>query len=142
MKDLHNNITPAIALKLQTIATDTTTDGEDIAMANFESCEFIVATGTVTDGDYAVMIEEADDDGAGSPDTYAEVADADLIGTEAGASFDADDDDDKVSKIGYIGTKAWVRLAIVSTNTSSGAVIGAIAVRGHRTDMPDATQQP
>lgn len=128
MRDLHSNIVPAVALNLQTISSDTTTAGNIIDLQGFESCEFVFVTGTVTDGDYTVLIQEGDDSGLSDA---AAVADADLLGTEALASFAADTDDNVLSKIGYKGSKRYVRLSIVSTNTSSGAVVGAVAIKGH-----------
>jgi len=140
VKDLHDNVQANVALKIQQIATDTTTSGEDIDRSGFESVEFLLFIGTLTDGDYAPNIQEADDDGAGSPDTYSNVAAADMIGTEAGATFDADTDDDTIGKIGYIGTKKWVRMQIVSTNTSSGAYLGGVALLGDARHLPKSTQ--
>lgn len=140
MKDLHNNVQLHVALKIQEITTDTTTVGEEIDTQGFESAEFAFQTGTVTDGDYLPLLEEADDDGAGSPDTFSAVADVDLLGTEAGAGFTADTDDDKIGKLGYRGNKQWLRLSIVSTNTTSGAFAGAQAILSNARDLPKDTQ--
>ena len=124
-----------MAFKLQTVATDTTTNGEIIDLAGYDSAAFLFQTGTVTDGDYTVLIQEGDE--SDLSDATA-VADADLTATEASISFTADTDDDKVSKIGYTGVKRYVRFNIVSTNTSSGAVLGAQAVLGHPSNAPVA----
>ena len=125
--DQKNNLSIANAFDIQTISSDTTTAGDIIDMQGFEALTFVFQTGTVTDGDYTVLIEEGD---AANLSDAAAVADSDLIGTEADASFTADTDDNAVSSIGYRGGKRYVRLSIVSTNTSSGAVVGAIAVKG------------
>lgn len=135
MRDMKNNVKVLNALDIQTIATDTNTDGEIIDLRGFESCTFVFQTGTVTDGDYTVVIQEGDEANLSDADA---VADKDLLGTEADASFDADDDDNEVSKIGYVGEKRYVRMRIVSTNTSSGAVVGAVAVLGHPHAAPVA----
>lgn len=130
-QDLTSELKVVNAFSPQSIASNTTTNGNDVDTQGYESVNFSILTGAITDGDYAVLIEEADDDGAGSPDTYSAVADDDLIGTEAVAGFTDDTDDDKASKIGYIGTKQWVRLSIVSTNVTTGGTLGASCELGH-----------
>jgi len=124
------------ALDIQTISTDTTTDGDVIDTQGYDSLTFVFQTGTVTDGDYLPLIEESDVVTFGGEESA--VADADLTVTEAAAGFTADTDDNQISKIGYTGAKRFVRLAIVSTNTSSGAVVGAIAVLGHGRAQPES----
>ena len=139
MKDNHNDMVPAVALNLQTVSSDTTTNGNIIDLQGFESCEFVFVTGTVTDGDYAVLMHEGD---AADLGDAAAIADADLIGTEALASFAADTDDNVLSKIGYKGGKRYVRLSVVSSSTSSGAVLGAVCIKGHPAHAPKSDQTP
>lgn len=131
--DQKNDLKVANALDIQTIATDTTTAGDILDLQGFNACTFAFHTGTVTDGDYTVLIEHGDDSGLSDA---AAVADADLIGTEAGASFTDDGDDNLVGTIGYRGDKRYVRLSIVSANTTSGAVVGATAILGHAHSAP------
>ena len=135
--DLFHAIKPQVALNFGTISSDTTTAGNIIDTQGFESVMFGIITGTVTDGDYTILIQDGDESDLSDA---AAVADASLLGTEAGASFTADTDDNKISKIGYIGKKRYVRMSIVSTNTSSGAVIGGYAMLGHPHFEPDSTQ--
>jgi len=136
-QDLYNELKQINALDIQTISSDTTTNGDIIDTAGYESVTFIFQTGTVTDGDYTVLIQDGDDSGLSDA---AAVTDANLLGTESGASFTADTDDNKTSKIGYKGVKRYVRFNIVSTNTSSGAVLGAVAILGHARTQPQDTQ--
>lgn len=126
-KDQYNDLNELVAFNIQAISTDTTTNGAIIDTKGYEAVTFIFHTGTITDGDYTVLIQDGDDSGLSDA---AAVADADLIGTEAAASFTADTDDNKVSKIGYIGTKRYVRFNVVSTNTSTGGTVGAVCVLG------------
>ncbi len=136
MRDLHNNVSPAVALDPAAITTDTTTDGNAIDLQGFESCEFIAYSGTVTDGTYTPVIEESDT-GAFAGEENA-VADAVLLGTEAAAAF-ASADDNAVKRIGYVGGKRYVRFTVVSASTTTGVDhFGAIAVRGHARHAPTA----
>lgn len=131
MKELHNRSTGAIALKAQTIATDTTTPGETLDMQGYQSCLFLPFTGTLTDGDYEFQLFEGDESDMSDE---AEVSSDDVVGTIP--DWDADADDDKISQFAYIGTKRYVRVKVVSTNTTTGAVVGAMAVQSHALDNP------
>lgn len=128
MFDTKNGNLGLVALAPVVIATDTDTDGISIDLQGANSCTFFIATGVVTDGDYVVRIEEDDQT---DMSTGNAVADVDLVGTEVQASFTEDTDDAKCHSIGYIGSKRFVRLTIVSTTTTVGALIGAIAVVDH-----------
>lgn len=124
--DLHNQIKTSVALDYQTIASDTTTAGNIIDTQFYESVEFILVSATITDGDYAPLIEEGD---ASNLSDAATVTADYLLGTTAQGSFTEDDDDNETRRIGYVGKKRYVRLSIVSTNFSaSGGSLTAIAV--------------
>ena len=129
-RDLHHSIRAEVALKAAAITSNTTTVGEEIDMDEFESLELIIQAGVITDGTYTPLVEEALDDGTGSPGAFTAVVDADLLGTEAGAVLVAADDD-KTTKIGYLGQKRFVRLSIVSTGVTTGGDLGAIGVKSH-----------
>lgn len=84
---------------------------------------FLILIGANTDADatFAVLMEESDQSGS----NFAAVADNDLNGTEALASFTAADDDNKVRKLGYRGSKRYVRVTITPTGNNSGNVFVA-----------------
>jgi hypothetical protein len=134
MQDLHSNmkVVPALTPRAA-IATDTTTVGSEVDLQGYEACEFIIASGVLTDGSYTLLIKESDTSGSG----YTAVADADLLSTEAAESFAATDDGE-VHKIGYVGHKRYVRLSVVSASTSSGGFLAAVAVLGHARHNPPA----
>ncbi len=134
MKDLHNNIKTEVALDIGAISSDTTTVGNIIDLQGFEAVEFVLFSGTLTDGAYTALIEDGDESNLSDA---AAVVDAELLGIEAAASFMASEDN-AVKKVGYIGSKRYVRLSIVSASTSSGGTMSAIAVKGHAADNPAA----
>ena len=134
MRDLHNNIDLAVALNTAAISSDTTTVGNIIDLRGFNSAEFVIQSGTLTDGTYTPLLEEGD---IANLSDAAAVVDADLLGTEALAVL-LSTEDDAVKKLGYIGGKRYVRLSIVSTGTTSGGTVSALAVRGNPTDAPTA----
>jgi hypothetical protein len=134
MRDLHNNIKVESALNVSSITTNTTTVGSIIDTQGYDALEFIMRSGTLTDGTFTPLIEEGD--AANLSDATA-VADADLLGTEAAAAFILTDDN-AVKKVGYIGNKRYVRLSVVSTGITSGGTMSAISIKGRAADRPIA----
>ncbi len=138
-RDAHNNMEQKVALDLQEITSDTTTAGNILDLANVEAIEFLITAGAITDGAYAILVEDGNDSGLSDA---AAVADAQLLGTELLAAFTATDDD-KASRIGYIGNKRFVRISIVSTGTTSGGFFAVLASLSHFRRTEDiAAQSP
>lgn len=133
-RDLHNNVEPKVALNIAAISTNAATNGAIIDTSGFESVEFIVQSATITDGTYTPSLTEGD---ASDLTGGNAVATADLIGTVAGATFAATDDN-VVKRIGYKGNKRYVRLTLTSAGVTTGGTLGAIAVLGHPHSAPTA----
>jgi hypothetical protein len=118
MRDFHNNISAVNALNGATIATNTTTDGVTVDCQGFDSAEILVRTSAWTDGAYAVSIIESDQSASG----FAAAPASSVLG--AGQSLGAAN---TPVKIGYIGTKRYIRVRIVSTGVTTGAHLSALA---------------
>lgn len=125
-RELKSTTSLVVALNTTAISSDTTTNGETIDTAGFESILFVIQSGTLADGTYTPLIQEGDNSGLSDA---ASVADADLTNTEASVAFAATDDNTSKS-IAYVGSKRYVRLNIVSASTSSGGTLSAVAVKG------------
>lgn len=99
-----------------------------IDTAGYNAAEFVIETGTLTDADatFAVTLEHGD--AANLSDTAAPSA-SQLVGTLALASFDFSTDV-KARKIGYIGTKRYVRVTVTPTNNTGNVFLGGFAVLG------------
>ena len=134
MRDLYNNLKAEVAFDTAAISTDTTTAGNIIDLQGFNSALFVIQSGTLTDGVYSILIEDGD---VANLSDAAAVADSELLGTEAAASFTATDDD-AVKKIGYKGNKRYVRLSIVSSSTTTGGTLSAVSLKGDAADKPVA----
>lgn len=136
MRDLHNNINPKRCISPVSVADTTAQVGEIIDKQGFNSLEYLIATGTLSDADatFTVLLEDGDDSGLSDA---AAVTDANLIGTEALASF-LFSDDDSCFKLGYIGNKRYTRLTITPAANASAAVICAVAVLGNPALAPTA----
>ena len=100
----------------------------------YGSLTFVIVTGTLADADatFTVLVEHDDAAGMG---TAAAVPDADLIGTEAlaGFTFAADQ---SARKIGYRGTKRYVRCTVTPAANASAAPIGIAPILGHPAQAP------
>ena len=129
MKDLMNNVHVKRVLSPVSVADTTAQVGQIIDTKGFESLTYLIATGSIADADatFTVLLEEGD---AANLSDAAAVADADLLGTEALAAFQYDDDNE-VRKLGYIGSKRYTRLTITPVGNSGAAVLSAVAVLGH-----------
>lgn len=113
-KDFHSNMKTSIALAVGNITTNTTTVGNIIDTAGFEGLEFSIQSGTITDGAYALLLEEGDDAGLSDADA---VSAANTLGVLTG--FVAADDD-ATKRVGTIGKKRYQRLSVVSTGVTTG----------------------
>lgn len=129
MRDLHNHIHPLRAISPVSVSDNTAQVGQIIDRQGYESLEFVILTGSIADADatFAVLVEEGDQ--ANLSDAAA-VADADLLGTEALAGFQFDDDNE-TRKIGYRGNKRYVRLTVTPSANASAALLAAVAVLGN-----------
>lgn len=132
MFDLHNNIANRPALNPQAITTNTTVNGAIIDLAGFNSAEFLVQSATLTDGTFTPSITEGN---AANLSDGTVTAAADLLGLIASATFVATEDN-AVKKLGYAGTKRYIRLNVTTTGVTSGGTIAAQVVLGNPQHAP------
>lgn len=135
----RNKVTTAITPQTQT-NSDTAIVGSIIDTAYAGGVTFEILWGTLTDADatFAVTLAESANSDMSSSN---EVASTDLIGTltEASVTFA---DDNKCTKLGYIGNKRYLQLTITPSGNNSGAAPVAASVTLH--DMrvqPQSTQK-
>lgn len=134
--DLLNNIHPLRAISPVSVADNTAQVSQIIDRRGFDSLTFVIATGSIADADatFTVLVEHGDNSGLSDA---AAVPDAELIGTEVLAGFQFDDDSE-TRKVGYKGSKRYVRLTITPANNASAALLCAVAVLGHPALSPTA----
>jgi len=135
--DLSTLIKTESAFNLQEITTNTTTAGNIIDTAGFESLDFVLLAGTITTGVFTPVIEDGDDSGLSDA---AAVADDFLIGTEVAAVISGSGASDSTRRIGYVGKKRYVRLSEVSSGTASGFV-AAVAIKSAPRTAPTAVDE-
>ena len=138
MRDLANHLTFKRAISPQAARTDNTAIvSQIIDLSGYDTMCFAINIGANTDANatFTTLVEHGDE--ANLSDAAA-VADSQLTGTEAGASFDFSDDNE-TRKIGYVGPKRYVRLTITPAGNDSGNIfIDALAVLGSSRYWPAA----
>ena len=108
-------------------AGDATLTSQIIDRAGYESLEFLFLSGTITDSTFTITLYESDDSGM-SGETA--VAAGDLLGLSGAATFTfVAAGDDLVKKVGYKGTKRYVRAKAVQTGATTGGYLCAVALQ-------------
>jgi hypothetical protein len=121
--DVVQTLVPAVYKTAQT--------GVGVDLHGFHSALVEINCGLWTDGSHAFQVEESDVLGSG----YTAVADADLQGTEPTVA--ADTGDNQIYRIGYKGTKRFVRVTTTGSGTT-GMAYGVNVIRGDPRKAPVA----
>lgn len=138
MRDMLSNVHPLSAIPPVAARTDNTAIVSTIIdTKGYDSLTWLIVTGTNTDTNatFAVTMDEGDaSDLSGSN----AVAATDIIGTYALAGFTFADDTE-TRKIGYGGSKRYVRLTITPSGNDAGNIfVAAIALLGNPHQVPTA----
>lgn len=135
--DLHNNIHVLPLFTPKAAVTDNTPQvSAVIDTAGFESVELSLVTGVESDADatFAVLVEDGNlvdfSDNAAVDDEF-------LLGTEAQASFNYNDDNE-TRKIGYVGDKRYLRVTVTPANNAGNLFLAGVAILGHPHSVPTA----
>jgi hypothetical protein len=126
MKDLYNHIDVAQSLAPATRTANA--DGSGVDLQGFEGAVIEIVTGTITDGTHTFEVQESDDN-----TTFTAVDDADLQGTEPVVT---NADGNKVYKIGYLGTKRYVRVSVTVSGATSGGAYATNVIKGYARKKP------
>lgn len=121
MRDITNNLTLKRALAPVVAGTDNTAYVSQILdTRDYHAVMLAIQIGTNTDVDvtFTVLLEESNDSGMSGQNA---VADADMNGTELLAGFQFDDDNE-CRKLGYIGSKRYIRATITPANNGAGNI--------------------
>lgn len=125
MLDLYNSIVLKRALSPVSVADNTAQTTVIIDTQGYEAVLFSLALGSIADADATFAVDAKEND-ANSTSGATDVDASNLIGTEAGASFQFDDDNE-VRKIMIIPSKRYVYLTITPSNNASAALLSAMA---------------
>jgi len=136
MRDLHNNISVKRVVSPVSTTGNAAIVGAIIDRLGFESLEYVITLGTITTAGttYTALLEESDDAAMAVKNA---VADAQLLGTETGASF-VDSEVNTSKKLGYIGSKRYTRLTLTPAGNTGASTVSAVAVLGDPASRPTA----
>lgn len=145
MHDIISNIAVAQVLAPQTIQASALTSG-NIDCQGSETLAVAVLVGNISDTLDAsnridLKIEHADDDGTGSPGSYASCTDDDVLnatGLSSGIfmSLDANGKENARHVIGYRGGKRFVKVTATPVSIETGGPIAMVALKGNATSKP------
>ncbi len=148
MKDMHSNIKVLRAIEPKAVGTTGAANGSISPILDrrgYNSAEFVINYGSggtsVADTTTPVILES---DTAVSGD-FTSVANADLIGTEAGAACPAENPrtsgvgKNVATKIGYKGIKRYLRIRLYGLGTATN-IVSANLILGKPENGPVAGQ--
>src|SRR3712207_256173 len=130
MRDAHRDVSPVVSANLAARAA--TVNGAAVDLLSYGSAMVLVPFGTWTDGTHTPKIQESDNGTSG----WTDVAAADRVGAFAAVSSGAGSN--TVQRQSYIGGKRYVRAVITVSGGTTGAVAGAMVLRGHPASAPTA----
>lgn len=140
MRDMTSNIMAKRAISPVSVSDTTAQVSQIIDRQGFRSLVFLIALGSIADADatFTVLVEHGDaanlSDAAAVPDSGL-LSQTSGVAPETAAAFQFDDDNE-VRKIGYVGSKRYVRLTITPVGNASAALLAAVALLGHPESAP------
>ena len=143
MKDLSNNISPAVSLAVA--VRTAAANGTGVDLQGYESATALVDVGA--EGDtlsssvfFEVSLEHSDDDSTFTAVTAStDVTEGSVDSSGIFLTLDANGETPQTSQIGYIGGKRYARVKIDATGThSNGTPISIQGILGNPIDSEDA----
>lgn len=128
MRELYNDIGLVQATIPAVLAATNTSAAIDLA--GFDSATVLINTGAIVSaGDFTTKLQESDTTTSGD---FTDVAAGDLVG-----AFPASLAADSLYKVGYSGTKRYVR-TVTTKNSGTSIIAGVFVAKGHPLTGPVA----
>lgn len=115
----------AFALCLAPDARNASANGITVDLTNMQSALAVVECGVITDGTHTPVLQESADASA-----WSDVAASDLVGSFVACTASS------VQRVGYNGTKRYIRVRMVIAAATTGAVTAATVVGGNLRKTP------
>ncbi|MER9170919.1 hypothetical protein NKI12_26910 [Mesorhizobium australicum] len=129
MRDSYSDV--GFTQSLAPAARNTSANGTGVDVNGYSGAVFVIGIGAWTDGTHTFDMQESDDNS-----TFTSVAAGQLQGTEPVVS--SAPTASKVYKVGYLGTRRYLRVAVTVAGATTGAVYGASIMLGHAATKPVA----
>lgn len=130
--DLHTSVKVLIAIDFAA-AAGASTVGNIIDTLGYESCEFVIMSGTIATGDFTAKLEDGDNSGLSD---VGVVPDVDRLGALPTFAVGADDE---IAKVGTRSKKRYQRLTLIGADTPVG-VMGAMCILSNPRSTPTPEQ--
>lgn len=128
MKDLYNKL--GMVQSLAPVVLSATDTGAAIDLQGFNSALVVVSTGAIAGaGDFTTKLQESD---TTTPGDFTDVAAVNMLG-----SFPASLAAASVVKVGYVGSKRYVRV-VNTKNGGTSIAVGVNVVKGNASEAPVA----
>lgn len=134
-QDLHSDVKTELAFNIQLVNTTEGWLGNIIDTQNYESIEFIWASGTITDGTYTLTFQH----GEASDLSDASTVDSSRIIGSATKTLTAAMDN-TTNRYGYVGHKRYVRCNIQPAGVTTGGTMGILMVKSNPRNAPIAEE--
>ena len=118
-----------VVVSLAGTARIATANGTGVDLQPYNAGTIVVVPVSWTDGTHALTVQESDDNS-----TFTNVAAGQLDGTMptlSGAGGVS-----TISRVGYLGTKRYIRVVSTVSGATTGAVYAAMVLRGSPRRMP------
>lgn len=99
--------------------------GAGVDLQGYASAMVVFECGAKTDGTHTPSVDESDDNS-----TFSPVGASDLLGSLAAMNANT------VQRVGYIGSKRYIRAVMTVAGATTGALSSGIVARGHASQNP------
>ncbi len=121
--DLYHALDMATTLAPAT--RNASANGTGVDLSGYNGVFIVAQVGTITDGTHTLVVQESDDNA-----TFTNVAAGDLLGTLAALATNVN------QKVGYRGTKRYVRVNTTVSGATTGGAYGVTVIRGNARKQP------
>lgn len=133
-RSIYNSVRAVLSKSVAAITTDTTTNTTGVDMSQYQNyaraASVLLISGAITDGTYAFEVQESDNNS-----DWTAVPAGNLQGS---LSNWTGSNDNVVQECGVTLNKRYLRVAITSSSTSSGGIIGCVILVGDARRKPIA----
>lgn len=127
-RDIKNNVDAAHSLEPAVRATGTT-NGSGVDLQGYDSAMVLVYFGAYTNGTHTPTLEHSDDNSS-----FTAAASTDMDGSFTAVSSGAGAN--TLQRVGYRGSKRYVRAVMTVASGATGAASAAVIVRGKAASAP------
>lgn len=128
MRDHNDQLDVALSL-VPAARVNGTFNGTGVDLRGYDSAMLVVSFGAYTDGAHTPSLQHSDDNSSFTTVAAAEITAAFTVVNSAGGA-------NSTQRVGYLGSKRYVRALLTVTGATTGALSDASVVRGTPRSAP------